>query len=70
MKLNSFDKFKVEKDGLVVKIEIEYFVKIGWEVIDKIDCNYRFKWLGVFFRFVILGKFMLWMCMFNGMFLS
>ena len=67
MKLNSFDKFKAEKDGLAVKTEIEHFAKIGWEAIDKTDRNHRLKWLGVFFRPVTPGKFMLRMRMPNGM---
>ncbi|MDE5069895.1 MAG: ferredoxin--nitrite reductase [Trichodesmium sp. St16_bin4-tuft] len=66
MKLNSFDKFKAEKDGLAVKTEIEHFAKIGWEAIDKTDRNQRLKWLGVFFRPVTPGKFMLRMRMPNG----
>ena len=66
MKLNSFDKFKAEKDGLAVKTEIEHFAKIGWEAIDKTDRNHRLKWLGVFFRPVTPGKFMLRMRMPNG----
>ena len=66
MKLNSFDKFKAEKDGLAVKTEIEHFAKIGWEAIDKTDRNHRLKWLCVFFRPVTPGKFMLRMRMPNG----
>ena len=41
IKLSSFEKFKAEKDGLVVKTEIENFDKIGWEAIDKTDRNHR-----------------------------
>ena len=70
IKLSSFEKFKAEKDGLVVKTEIENFAKIGWEAIDKTDRNHRLKWLGVFFRPVTPGKFMLRMRMPNGILTS
>ncbi|MDY7007676.1 MAG: ferredoxin--nitrite reductase [Cyanobacteriota bacterium] len=65
-KLNKFEKFKAEKDGLAVKTELEQFANIGWEAIDKTDRDHRLKWLGVFFRPVTPGKFMLRMRMPNG----
>ncbi|NEP39406.1 MAG: ferredoxin--nitrite reductase, partial [Okeania sp. SIO2H7] len=65
-KLNKFEKFKAEKDGLAVKTELEKFANIGWEAIDKTDRDHRLKWLGVFFRPVTPGKFMLRMRMPNG----
>ena len=69
-KLNSFEKFKAQKDGLAVKTEIENFATIGWEAIDKTDRNHRLKWLGVFFRPVTPGKFMLRMRMPHGILTS
>lgn len=66
VKLNKFEKFKAEKDGLAVKAEIEEFARIGWEAIDETDRNHRLKWLGVFFRPVTPGKFMLRLRMPNG----
>jgi ferredoxin-nitrite reductase len=65
-KLNKFEKFKAEKDGLAVKQELEHFAQIGWEAIDTTDRDQRLKWLGVFFRPVTPGKFMLRMRMPNG----
>lgn len=65
-KLNKFEKFKAEKDGLAVKQELDHFAQIGWEAIDETDRNQRLKWLGVFFRPVTPGKFMLRMRMPNG----
>ena len=65
-KLNKFEKFKAEKDGLAVKDELEHFAKIGWEAIDETDLTQRLKWLGIFFRPVTPGKFMLRMRMPNG----
>lgn len=59
-KLNKFEKFKAEKDGLAVKDEISEFVKIGWEAMDENDLNHRLKWLGVFFRPVTPGKLRIW----------
>ncbi len=58
-KLNKFEKFKAEKDGLAVKDEIEKFAQQGWEAIDKTDLEHRLKWLGIFYRPVTPGKFML-----------
>ena len=69
-KLNKFEKFKAEKDGLAVKNEIENFAQIGWEAMDENDLNYRLKWLGVFFRPVTPGKFMMRMRIPNGILTS
>ncbi len=57
--LNKFEKIKAEKDGLAVKAELERFAQIGWEAMDEGDRDYRLKWLGVFFRPVTPGKFMM-----------
>ncbi len=65
-KLNKFEKFKAEKDGLAVKDEIEKFAQQGWEAIDKTDLEQRLKWLGIFYRPVTPGKFMLRMRTPNG----
>ncbi|MBD2328199.1 ferredoxin--nitrite reductase [Alkalinema sp. FACHB-956] len=58
-KLNKFEKFKAEKDGLAVKAELEHFAQIGWEAMDETDRIHRLKWLGIFFRPVTPGKFMM-----------
>lgn len=68
--LNKFEKIKAEKDGLAVKSEIEQFARIGWEAMDEGDRDYRLKWLGVFFRPVTPGKFMLRMRLPNGIITS
>ena len=65
-KLNKFERFKAEKDGLAVKDEIEKFAGMGWEAVDETDLKQRLKWLGVFFRPVTPGKFMLRMRVPNG----
>ena len=57
--LNKFEKIKAEKDGLDVKDELEKFAKIGWEAMEKSDLEHRLKWVGVFYRPVTPGKFML-----------
>jgi ferredoxin-nitrite reductase len=57
--LNKFEKIKTEKDGLAVKDELADFARIGWEAMDEGDRDYRLKWLGLFFRPVTPGKFML-----------
>jgi len=63
---NKFERFKAEKDGLAVKDELEAFAKMGWEAVDKTDLEQRLKWLGIFYRPVTPGKFMLRMRMPNG----
>ncbi|MEB3279052.1 MAG: ferredoxin--nitrite reductase [Lyngbya sp.] len=69
-KLNKFEKLKAEKDGLAVKAEIEEFARIGWEAMDETDRDHRLKWLGVFFRPVTPGKFMLRLRMPSGIITS
>jgi ferredoxin-nitrite reductase len=64
--LNKFERLKAEKDGLAVKAEIEQFAALGWEAMDEIDRDHRLKWLGVFFRPVTPGKFMMRMRIPNG----
>jgi len=64
--LNKFEKIKSEKDGLAVKAEIDHFAQIGWEAMDEGDRDYRLKWLGVFFRPVTPGKFMMRLRIPNG----
>ena len=69
-KLNKFEKFKAEKDGLAVKDQLAHFAQIGWESLDKTDLEHRLKWLGVFYRPVTPGKFMLRMRTPNGILTS
>jgi ferredoxin-nitrite reductase len=69
-KLNKFEKFKAEKDGLAVKEQLDEFAKLGWEAIDETDLTQRLKWLGIFFRPVTPGKFMLRLRIPNGIMTS
>lgn len=69
-RLNKFEKFKQEKDGLAVKAELTQFAQLGWEAMDEIDRDHRLKWMGVFFRPVTPGKFMLRMRIPNGILTS
>ncbi|TVQ51882.1 MAG: ferredoxin--nitrite reductase [Spirulina sp. DLM2.Bin59] len=64
--LNKFEKFKAEKDGLAVKDELEDFAAMGWEALDKTDLEHRLKWLGIFYRPVTPGKFMVRLRLPNG----
>ncbi|MCA2723218.1 MAG: ferredoxin--nitrite reductase [Microcystis sp. M048S1] len=64
--LNKFEKFKAEKDGLAIKDELEHFAQIGWEAMDKTDLEHRLKWVGVFYRPVTPGKFMMRLRVPNG----
>ncbi|WP_341525685.1 ferredoxin--nitrite reductase [Nostoc sp. UHCC 0302] len=68
--LNKFEKFKAEKDGLAVKGEIEKFAALGWEAMDETDRDHRLKWVGVFFRPVTPGKFMMRLRLPNGILTS
>lgn len=68
--LNKFERFKAEKDGLAVIEQLEQFAQMGWESIDETDRDQRLKWLGIFFRPVTPGKFMLRMRMPNGILTS
>lgn len=67
---NKFEKFKAEKDGLAVKTQLEEFARIGWEAMDETDRDHRLKWMGVFFRPVTPGKFMLRMRLPSGILTS
>lgn len=66
IKLNKVEKVKAAKDGLDVKNELEHFAQIGWEALDKEDLEIRLKWLGIFYRPVTPGQFMLRMRLPNG----
>ena len=66
VKLNKVEKVKAEKDGLDVKNELEHFAEIGWEAVDKADLETRLKWLGIFYRPVTPGEFMIRMRIPNG----
>ncbi|AFY70607.1 assimilatory nitrite reductase (ferredoxin) precursor [Thalassoporum mexicanum PCC 7367] len=69
-KMNKFERFKAEKDGLELIQELEQITQIGWEAMDETDRNHRLKWLGLFFRPVTPGKFMLRMRTPNGVITS
>ncbi|MBD1805447.1 ferredoxin--nitrite reductase [Microcoleus sp. FACHB-SPT15] len=68
--LNKFEKFKAQKDGLAVKAQLDQFAQLGWEAVDETDRDHRLKWVGVFFRPVTPGKFMLRMRLPNGILTS
>jgi ferredoxin-nitrite reductase len=68
--LNKFEKLKAEKDGLALKSEIAEFAPKGWEALSEEDRDHRLKWLGVFFRPVTPGKFMLRMRIPSGILTS
>lgn len=68
--LNKFEKIKSVKDGLLVKNELDQFAQMGWEAMDEGDRDYRLKWLGIFFRPVTPGKFMMRLRIPNGIMTS
>ncbi len=55
---NKFEEFKAAKDGLKIKEDLERFAREGWESVDEDDLQ-RLKWVGLFFRKLTPGKFML-----------
>lgn len=63
---NKFERIKSEKDGLVLKQELDYLAEIGWEAMEEADRDYRLRVLGLFYRTVTPGKFMLRMRLANG----
>ena len=68
--VNKFERIKAEKDGLLLKQELDYLAKVGWEAIDEADRDFRLRVLGLFYRTVTPGKFMLRMRVDNGVLLS
>ncbi|MBW4663698.1 MAG: ferredoxin--nitrite reductase [Chroococcus sp. CMT-3BRIN-NPC107] len=68
--LNKFEKIKAEKDGISLKQELDYLASIGWEAMDEADRDYRLRDLGLFYRTVTPGKFMLRMRLANGIITS
>lgn len=68
--LNKFEKLKAEKDGLALKAELDHFAAIGWEAMNETDREHRLKWLGIFFRPVTPGKFMMRLRLPNGIITS
>lgn len=63
---NKFEKIKAEKDGLVLKQELDYLAEIGWEAMEEADRDFRLRVLGLFYRSVTPGRFMLRMRLANG----
>ncbi len=68
--VNKFERMKAEKDGLVLKQELDYLAKIGWEAMDEADRDFRLRVIGLFYRTVTPGKFMLRMRLANGVITS
>lgn len=69
-KLNPIEKGKQKKHPLKIKQELEKLASAGLEAMDDFDRDYNLKWLGVFYRPVTPGKFMLRMRTPNGLLTS
>ncbi|MDR7897183.1 ferredoxin--nitrite reductase [Thermosynechococcus sp. JY1334] len=67
---NKIEAIKKEKDGLAVKRELEKFAAMGWENMPEADRDVRLKWLGIFFRPVTPGRFMMRLRVPNGILTS
>jgi ferredoxin-nitrite reductase len=68
--LNKFEKIKAEKDGLLLKQELDYLAEIGWEAMDEADREFRLRVIGLFYRTVTPGRFMLRLRIPNGILTS
>ncbi|MBD2104129.1 ferredoxin--nitrite reductase [Leptolyngbya sp. FACHB-261] len=68
--LNKFEKIKAEKDGLVLKQELDHLAQVGWEAMNEADRDFRLRVLGLFYRSVTPGKFMLRLRLANGVITS
>lgn len=66
LKINKIEQAKAEKDGLKVKEQLEEFSQVDWKTIDKTDLEMRLKWMGIFYRPVTPGKFMMRLRVPNG----
>jgi len=54
----------------LLKQELDYLAKVGWEAIDEADRDFRLRVISLFYRTVTPGKFMLRMRLANGVITS
>ena len=64
--LSKIELAKAERCGLELEGELEQRAQQGWQALDEADLTIRLKWLGIFFRPVTPGRFMLRLRLPNG----
>ena len=65
-KLSKIELAKAERCGLELAPELAELAARGWENLDEADLTIRLKWLGIFFRPVTPGRFMVRLRLPNG----
>ncbi|MCP9776546.1 MULTISPECIES: ferredoxin--nitrite reductase [unclassified Cyanobium] len=64
--LSKIEQAKVEPCGLELAPRLEELGRQGWESLDEATLTIRLKWLGIFFRPVTPGRFMVRLRLPNG----
>ena len=64
--LSRIEQAKAERCGLDLAAELPALAAGGWENLDEDDLTIRLKWLGIFFRPVTPGRFMVRLRLPNG----
>jgi ferredoxin-nitrite reductase len=64
--LSKIEQAKAERCGLDLAPELPALADRGWENLDDADLTIRLKWLGIFFRPVTPGRFMVRLRLPNG----
>jgi len=65
-KLSKIELAKAERCGLDLAPQLAELAAQGWENLDEADLTIRLKWLGIFFRPVTPGRFMVRLRLPNG----
>ena len=65
-KLSKIEQAKAERCGLDLAPQLADLAAQGWESLDEADLTIRLKWLGIFFRPVTPGRFMVRLRLPNG----
>ena len=66
-KLSKIEQAKAERCGLDLAPQLQELGAAGWESLDEADLTIRLKWLGIFFRPVTPGRFMVRLRLPNGL---
>jgi len=64
--LSKIEQAKADRCGLELAPELAELAARGWEALDEADLTIRLKWLGIFFRPVTPGRFMVRLRLPNG----
>ena len=64
--LSKIERAKAELCGLELAPRLEQLGRAGWEALDEATLTIRLKWLGIFFRPVTPGRFMVRLRLPNG----